>query len=80
MIKEFKDSMKVEFEMSDMGLLHYFLGIEVKQEKHKITISQKQYAKGLIAKFNMHNASTSLTPMEFGLKLSRDSQGKMVDA
>lgn len=30
MVREFKESMKTEFEMTDMGLLHYFLGIEVK--------------------------------------------------
>ena len=44
MIEEFKESMKREFEMIDMGLLHYFLGIEVRQSDDGIAISQKKYA------------------------------------
>ena len=39
MIEEFKESMKKEFERTDMGLIHYFLGIEVKQSDNKIAIS-----------------------------------------
>ena len=40
MIEAFKVFMKSEVEMTDMGLLHYFLGIEVKQESNSILISQ----------------------------------------
>ena len=36
--------------MTDMGLLHYFLGIEVKQGDSEIAISQKKYAKDLLKK------------------------------
>lgn len=41
MIDVFKKSMMAEFEMSDLGLMHYFLGIEVEQSPAGIFISQK---------------------------------------
>jgi len=43
MIEEFKKDMVKKYEMSDMGLLHYFLGIEVYQDKEELFISQKMY-------------------------------------
>jgi hypothetical protein len=39
-----KFEMKQQFEMTDLGLLHYFLSLEVKQEQGAIFISQKKYA------------------------------------
>ena len=44
-IGEFKEAMKNEFEMTDLGLLKYFLGIEVKQMNNGIFISQEKYAR-----------------------------------
>lgn len=78
--EEFKKSMKKEFEMTDTGLLHYFLGIEVKQGEDGITISQKKYAKDLLLKFKMSEALPCSTPMEAGLKLSKDDKGRDFDA
>ncbi|KAI3690760.1 hypothetical protein L2E82_48967 [Cichorium intybus] len=79
MIEDFKQSMKNEFDMTDMGLLHYFLGIEVKQEKERIAICQKRYALDLLNKFNMIEASPVSTPMEYGLKLAKHSNEENVD-
>ena len=45
LIGEFKEAMKNEFEMTDLGLLKYFLGIEVKQMHDGIFISQEKYAR-----------------------------------
>ena len=45
LIGEFKEAMKSEFEMTDLGLLKYFLGIEVKQMHNGIFISQEKYAR-----------------------------------
>lgn len=42
LLEEFKSSMMKKFEMSDLGLLHYFLGLEVKQCSDGIFISQKK--------------------------------------
>ena len=44
MIQEFKNSMIRKFEMTDIGLMSYYLGIEVKQEEKTIFISQEAYA------------------------------------
>lgn len=44
MINSFKKSTIVEFEMSDLGLMHYFVGIEVVQSKDEIFVSQNKYA------------------------------------
>ena len=48
---DFTNSMKKELEMSDMGLIHYFLGIEVNQNEGEIVISQQKYAHDLLNKF-----------------------------
>lgn len=44
MIRRFKIEMSKNFDMSDLGKLAYYLGIEVKQEKNRITISKEAYA------------------------------------
>ena len=48
MISEFKKEMSSNFEMSDLGLLTYYLGIEVCQEKEKITLRQSRYANKIL--------------------------------
>jgi len=45
MLAEFKAAMFNEYEMTDNGLMSYFLGIEVKQQQDGICISQKKYMK-----------------------------------
>ena len=53
LIGEFKEAMKNEFEMIDLGLLKYFLGIEVKQMHNDIFISQEKYARQILERFKM---------------------------
>ncbi|KAL0551073.1 hypothetical protein IC582_010150 [Cucumis melo] len=76
---DFKNSIKKEFEMSDMGLIHYFLGIEVNQNEGEIVISQQKYAHDLLKKFRMENASPCNTPMDANLELCKDDIGEAVD-
>ena len=71
MFKEFKKSMMDEFEMSDLGMMHYFLGIEVVQSNAGIFISQKKYVGEILDRFHMH-------PTAFGCKLHKDHEGKKV--
>ena len=47
-IREFKTVMSQKFEMSDLGLLTYYLGIEVKQSSQGITIKQETYARRIL--------------------------------
>ena len=79
MFNEFKEVMTKEFEMTDMGLMEYYLGIEVKQQKDGIFISQKSYAKEILKKFKMENCKPISTPMEYRVKMSKHEEGESVD-
>ena len=80
MIKEFKKTMTQEFEMTDIGLMSFFLGIEVKQNNEGIFISQEAYAKEILKRFNMNNCKPVSTPIECGVKLSKIGEGQVIDA
>ncbi|CAL5368349.1 unnamed protein product [Camellia sinensis] len=80
MFDDFKQSMMIEFEMSDLGLMHYFLGIEVAQSSAGIFISQKKYVREMLDKFQMVNCNSVTTPVEHGLKLIKDHKGRKVDS
>lgn len=51
MFEKFKMSIMEEFNMSDLGMLHYFLGIEVVQSPARIFISQKNYVQEVLTGF-----------------------------
>ena len=71
MIEEFKSTMTREFEMKDLGLLKFFLGLEVKQGETGIFISQDTYAKEILKKHKMKNCNPISIPMKPGAKLSK---------
>ncbi|KAI5677251.1 hypothetical protein M9H77_08201 [Catharanthus roseus] len=71
--------MQKEFEMSMMGELTYFLGLQIKQTKEGIFINQEKYAKELLKRFDMSNAKGIGTPISASLKLDKDEKGKTVD-
>ena len=77
--QEFSEEMKNEFEMSMVGELNYFLGLQVKQRKDVIFISQEKYAKNLIKKFNLDSKKHASTPMSSLAKLSLDPANVEVD-
>ncbi|KAE8667942.1 hypothetical protein F3Y22_tig00112352pilonHSYRG00005 [Hibiscus syriacus] len=79
MFNEFKDVMMKEFEMTDMGLMAYYLGIEVKQQNDGIFISQESYAKEILKKFKMENCKPISTPAEYGIKMTKHEEGESVD-
>eukprot|EP00253_Pinus_taeda_P035932 PITA_35932 len=79
LIKNFKSVMKEEFEMTDMGLLRYFLGIEVDQNENGIFISQARYVNEVLGRFNMQECKATITPMVMGLKLSKEDSSKDFD-
>ncbi|KAK3043642.1 hypothetical protein RJ639_000058 [Escallonia herrerae] len=57
MFDDFKKEMAKELEMTDIGLMSYYLGIEVKQRDDGIFISQEVYAKEVLKGFNMENCN-----------------------
>ena len=61
--KNLSELMQGEFEMSMMGELKFFLGLQIKQQKDGILIHQEKYAKDLLKRFNMDKAKSISTPM-----------------
>jgi isopentenyldiphosphate isomerase len=68
-----------EFQMSIMGELTFFLGIQVKQTKKDIFIHQAKYTKDLMKKFNMAELKPISTPMSTATTLDSDENGETVD-
>ena len=60
---EFGKIMANEFEMSMIGELSYFLGLQIKQMKNDIFVSQGKYIKDMLKKFGMDEAKPISTPM-----------------
>jgi len=71
MVEEFKESMVREFEMINMGLMSYYLCIEVSLSDECIFICEKKYAHEILEKFKMENSKLVDTPVETGKKLSK---------
>lgn len=78
-VKEFKKQMECEFDMSDLGLVYYFLGMEIKQESSGVYISQKKYASDMLKRFNMFSCKSVASPLVLNCKLSKDDGEKLVD-
>ena len=79
LFEEFKKAMSLEFEMTDIGLMSYYLGLEVKQMGDAIFISQESYVKEVLKKFKMFDCNPVNTPMEYGLRLSKFDEGEKED-
>lgn len=72
MMHEFKEDMMETFEMIDLCLMHYFLGIEIRQQKEEIFRSQKKYTKISLEKFRMNTCKLVTTPFMTNVKLSKE--------
>ncbi|KAL0375034.1 UNVERIFIED_CONTAM: Retrovirus-related Pol polyprotein from transposon RE1 [Sesamum radiatum] len=79
MIHDFKEDMMKTFEMSDLGLMHFFLGIEINQEKEGIFICQKKYTETLLKKYKMESCKTVTTPLVTGEKYKKEDGSEKVD-
>ena len=77
--QDFAKLMQGEFEMSMMGELTFFLGLQIKQSKEGISITQSKYTKELLKRFGMENSKPIGTPMSPSCKLDKDEEGKCVD-
>ena len=79
MCRDFADCMQKEFEMSMMGELTFFLGLQIRQSKDGILINQAKYVKDMLKRFNLENIKTLPTPMSPSTKLDADEKGKPID-
>ena len=70
--------MKSEFEMSMVGELTFFLGLQFCQLEDGMFISQSKYARDLVKKFGLDSAKHACTPMSTSIKLNKDTLVKDV--
>ena len=80
MLTEFKLSMKKEFDMTDLGNMRFFLGIEVLQTADGIFIGQQKYAYEILEQFGMSGYNAVNNPIVPGQKIGRDEEGEMIDS
>jgi hypothetical protein len=78
-LTNFKHAMQSDFEMTDLGILKYFLGIEVDQSTNRFFVCQKKYAANIIKRFCMEECNPVETPIPLGTKLSKKDEGPTVD-
>ena len=76
----FSKLMQAKFEMSMIGELIHFLGLQIRQQDSGIFLSQSKYARNLVKKFGLESASSVRTPMSPNVKLTVDLSGKSVDS
>ncbi|GJV00804.1 putative ribonuclease H-like domain-containing protein [Tanacetum coccineum] len=76
---EFEKLMHDKFQMSSMGELTFFLGLQVKQKEDGIFISQDKYVTDILKKFGFQDVRTASTPMDTEKPLLKDSDGDDVD-
>jgi hypothetical protein len=71
--------MSREFEMSMMGKLQFFLGLQIKQSKEGTFVHQAKYTKDIVRKFKMVDSKAMATPMNTTTTLDADEEGEHVD-
>ena len=79
-VVKFKAQMKKKFDMSDLGLLCFYLGIEVRQDASGITLRKAHYAKRILELDEMVGCNPAHTPMEEKLRLSRHNTAEEVNS
>jgi len=77
--KEFSKLMQEEFEMSMMGELKFFLGIQINQCKDGVYVHQSKYTKELLKKFKLEECKEMNTPMHPTCTLRKEDQGSKVN-
>ena len=70
--EDFSNLMQSEFEMSMMGELRFFLGLQIKQQENGIFIFQEKYIRDLLKKYKMNEAKIMSTPMHPSSSLDKD--------
>ncbi|GKC65270.1 retrovirus-related pol polyprotein from transposon TNT 1-94 [Tanacetum coccineum] len=76
---EFSKIMHVEFEMSMMGELNFFLGLQIKQLEDGIFFNQSKYIKEMLKKLGLEDSKPIKTPMSSENKLTKDEGGESVE-
>nr|GFB27980.1 uncharacterized mitochondrial protein AtMg00810-like [Tanacetum cinerariifolium] len=77
--KAFEKLMKDKFQMSSMGEITFFLGLQVKQKPDGIFIIQDKYVAKILRKFGLTNGKSANTPIDTEKPLLKDPDGEHVD-
>ncbi|GKA89061.1 retrovirus-related pol polyprotein from transposon TNT 1-94 [Tanacetum coccineum] len=80
MCESFKRSMQLEFKMTDLGKIKFFLGVEVSQNSKGISLCQSQYAREVLKWFKMWKANDVKNLIVSGTKLMKITSGKDVNS
>ncbi|GJS64227.1 putative ribonuclease H-like domain-containing protein [Tanacetum coccineum] len=76
---EFEQMMHKRFQMSSMGELTFFLGLQVQQKEDGIFISQDKYVADILKKFDFTTIKAASTPIETNKALNKDEEAEDVD-
>jgi hypothetical protein len=79
LVQWFASAMESEFEMSMIGELSFFLGLQITQRSEGMFISQEKYLREMLKRFQMEDFKHVRTPMVTGCKLSKDDDSLNVD-
>lgn len=79
MFEKFENSIKLEFDMTDLGKMKYFLGVEVQQSSESIHMWQRKFARKIIERFGMEKRSYVKNLIVPGSKLTKEGEGAKVD-
>jgi hypothetical protein len=79
LVARFAEDMSREFEMSMMGELQFFLGLQIKLSKEGTFVHQAKYTKDIVRKFKMEDSKAMATLMSTTATLDADEEGEHVD-
>ncbi|KAB2608298.1 hypothetical protein D8674_011466 [Pyrus ussuriensis x Pyrus communis] len=79
MLDRFKNDMMQHYEMTDLGLLHHFLGMGIVQTKKSIFIHQKKYAMKMLEKFGLQGCKSVGTPLAANERLCKKDGSEAAD-
>ena len=80
LIADTKRKLAAEFKMKELGMMHYFLGMEVWQNADGIFLGQGKYAVDILKRFGMMDCKTMATPMAPKLNILSDASSEKVHA
>jgi hypothetical protein len=71
-IKEVKSQLSSKFDMKDIGVANFILGMEIKRDhaNRKLWLNQRKYIETILQRFNMHGSKLFKVPIPIGIKLS----------
>ena len=80
LIADKKRKLAIEFEIKYLGMMHYFLGMEVWENAGGISLGQGKYVVEILNRFRMMDCKAMKTPMKSNLKLLSDASSDSIDA